>query len=320
MVTAGTRSRARRGRCVRSRATSVSGFACSPRRSCSCGSPTSPASAVGVLEARAARRPGRGRGLTVSGRTVCSASTSRTTARGRSTAAGATDGSCAAATWATPTTGARRTATWRSTHRSELPSRSTSPVRSVDACASRRATAGRPTTVAQLVDVDITTELELHAGEQLLRVTTEWDNRCRINVYGCGSRCPRRPTDRGRSARSRSSTVDCGRRRPDRARSARRSRPSGSSLAGGLTVVHEGVHGVRAGRPTRAARSIAMTLARCTGLLVASPDATRPLPAGTDHPRRRARSSRSASVPLRHRTSATQTRTRWWTTCWLRCW
>ncbi len=30
-----------------------------------------------------------------------------------------------------------------------------------------------------LVDVDITTTLELQAGEQLLRVTTEWDNRCR---------------------------------------------------------------------------------------------------------------------------------------------
>ena len=30
-----------------------------------------------------------------------------------------------------------------------------------------------------LVDVDVTTTLELHAGEQLLRVTTEWDNRCR---------------------------------------------------------------------------------------------------------------------------------------------
>ena len=30
-----------------------------------------------------------------------------------------------------------------------------------------------------LVDVDVTTTLELQAGEQLLRVTTEWDNRCR---------------------------------------------------------------------------------------------------------------------------------------------
>jgi hypothetical protein len=51
--------------------------------------------------------------------------------------------------------------------------------------------------------------------------------------------------------------------------------------AGGLTVVHEGVHeyelvDIRDGR----AHELAITLARCTGLLSQGPMSTRPLPAG----------------------------------------
>src|SRR6185503_20379693 len=51
--------------------------------------------------------------------------------------------------------------------------------------------------------------------------------------------------------------------------------------AGGLTVVHDGVReyeltAIRDGR----AHEIALTLARCTGLLSQMPMATRPLPAG----------------------------------------
>jgi alpha-mannosidase len=132
-----------------------------------------------------------------------------------------------------------------------------------------------------MVDVDITTELELHAGEQMLRVTTEWNNRCRdqrVRVWfplpapadGSRAECAFAIIDRGLTAEGGPTEIGL---------------PTFPSkrfvLAGGLTVVHDGVMeyelvDLREGR----AHAIAMTLARCTGLLSQAPMSTRPLPAG----------------------------------------
>jgi alpha-mannosidase len=131
-----------------------------------------------------------------------------------------------------------------------------------------------------LVDVDVTTRLELHAGEQLLRVTTEWHNPCRdqrVRVWFPLTL----PADRSRAECSfaiveRGLTAEGG---PNEV--GLPTFPSKRFVqSGGLTVVHDGVMeyelvDVRGGL----AHALALTLARCTGMLGQGPMATRPLPA-----------------------------------------
>jgi hypothetical protein len=132
-----------------------------------------------------------------------------------------------------------------------------------------------------LVDVDVATVLELHAGERLVRVTTEWDNRCRDQRVRAWFPLPA-AADRSRA--------ECAFAIIERGLSAEGG-PTEIGLptfpskrfvqAGGLTVVHDGVMefelvDLRDG----SAHALALTLARCTGLLSQGPMTTRPLPAG----------------------------------------
>jgi len=132
-----------------------------------------------------------------------------------------------------------------------------------------------------LVDVDVTTSIELHAGERLLRVTTEWNNACRDQRGRVWFPLPE-PADRSRA--------ECSFAIIERGLAAEGG-PTEIGLptfpskrfvqAGGLTVVHDGVLeyelvDIQDGN----AHAIALTLARCTGLLSQAPMTTRPLPAG----------------------------------------
>jgi len=132
-----------------------------------------------------------------------------------------------------------------------------------------------------LVDVDVVTVLELRAGERLVRVTTAWDNRCRdqrVRVWFPLDE----PVDRSRA--------ECAFTVVERGLEAEGG-PTELGLptfpskrfvqAGDLTVAHDGVIeyelvDVRDG----GAHALALTLARCTGLLSQGPMPTRPLPAG----------------------------------------
>ena len=132
-----------------------------------------------------------------------------------------------------------------------------------------------------LVDVDISTTLEVGAGEPLVRVETSWTNRSRdqrvrvtfpLPAPAIASRaeCVFAVVERGLEAEGGPTELGLP------------TFPSKRFVqAGGLTVVHDGVReyeltDVRDGR----AHELAITLARCTGLLSQLPMATRPLPAG----------------------------------------
>ena len=132
-----------------------------------------------------------------------------------------------------------------------------------------------------LVDVVVTTALELRAGEPFVRVETAWDNRTRDQRVRVVLPLPE-PAARSRA--------ECAFTIVERGLVAEGG-PTELGLAtypakrfvqaGGLTVVHDGVHeyelvDIDDGR----ARTLALTLARCTGLLSQGPMATRPLPAG----------------------------------------
>ncbi len=131
-----------------------------------------------------------------------------------------------------------------------------------------------------LVDVDVTTRLEFHAGEQLLRVRTEWHNPCRdqrVRVWFPLAS----PADRSRAECSfaiveRGLTAEGG---PNEIGVP--TFPSKRFVqSGGLTVVHDGVLeyelvDVRGGL----GHAVALTLVRCTAMLGQGPMATRPLPA-----------------------------------------
>src|SRR5581483_92829 len=130
-----------------------------------------------------------------------------------------------------------------------------------------------PVTVGgPLVDVEVRTLLELHAGERLLRVTTEWDNRCRDQRVRAHFPLPH-PDDRSRA--------ECAFAVVERGLSAEGG-PTETGLptfpskrfvqSGGLTIVHDGVVeyelvDIDRGR----SHAIAITLARCTGLLSQGP-------------------------------------------------
>ncbi|MEY2571786.1 MAG: 2-O-(6-phospho-alpha-D-mannosyl)-D-glycerate hydrolase [Acidimicrobiaceae bacterium] len=128
---------------------------------------------------------------------------------------------------------------------------------------------------------EVITTLELQAGERLVRFTVAWDNQCRDHRVRAWFPLP---------SPAATSRAECAFAIVERGLTAEGG-PSEVGLptfpsrrfvqAGGLTLVHEGlleyelvdVHDDRAG-------SIALTLARCTGMLSQVPMATRPLPAG----------------------------------------
>jgi alpha-mannosidase len=132
-----------------------------------------------------------------------------------------------------------------------------------------------------LTDVEIKTVLELHAGERLVRVTTEWDNRCRDQRVRAwfplptaadhsNAECSFAIVERGLTAEGGTTEIGLP------------TFPSKRFVqAGGLTLVHDGVmeYELIDVRDERA-HAIALTLARCTGLLSQGPMTTRPLPAG----------------------------------------
>ncbi|HEV3226267.1 MAG TPA: hypothetical protein VGZ52_05515 [Acidimicrobiales bacterium] len=132
-----------------------------------------------------------------------------------------------------------------------------------------------------LLDTDVVTTLELRAGERLVRVETSWTNRTRDQrvrvtfplprpAAGSTAECVFGVVERGLEAEGGPTEM------------ALATYPSKRFVrAGGLTVIHDGVReyeliDVRGGR----AHTLALTLARCTGLLSQMPMATRPLPAG----------------------------------------
>ncbi|MEY2421596.1 MAG: 2-O-(6-phospho-alpha-D-mannosyl)-D-glycerate hydrolase [Acidimicrobiaceae bacterium] len=132
-----------------------------------------------------------------------------------------------------------------------------------------------------LVEVVITTTLEVGAGEPFVRVDTHWtnttrDQRVRVTfplpepAIASHAECVFGVVERGLEAEG--GPTELGIPTFPSKRFVR---------AGGLTVVHDGVReyeltDVRSGR----AHELALTLARCTGLLSQAPMATRPLPAG----------------------------------------
>ncbi len=127
----------------------------------------------------------------------------------------------------------------------------------------------------------VTTTIELHAGEELVRFTTAWNNQVRDHRVRMWFPLVESAT---------TSQAECAFAIVERALTAEGG-PSEVGLptfpsrrfvrAGGVTVVHEGLLeyelvDIRSGR----AHAVALTLARCTGMLSRPPMATRPLPAG----------------------------------------
>jgi alpha-mannosidase len=131
------------------------------------------------------------------------------------------------------------------------------------------------------IETEVTTTLELLAGERLVRVATAWDNRSRdqrvrawfplptSTDHSCAE-CAFAVVERGLTAEGGPTELGLP------------TFPSRRFVqAGGLTVVHEGLLeyelvDVHDGQ----AHALALTLARCTGLLSQGPMATRPMPAG----------------------------------------
>jgi alpha-mannosidase len=133
----------------------------------------------------------------------------------------------------------------------------------------------------EAIDVAVTTVLELRAGERIVRVDTGWHNRCRDQRVRAVFPLPS-PTS--------SSRAECAFAVVERGLTAEGG-PTELGLptfpsrrfvqAGGLTVAHEGIPeyeliDIEGG----AARAIALTVARCTGMLSQGPMSTRPMPAG----------------------------------------
>jgi alpha-mannosidase len=133
--------------------------------------------------------------------------------------------------------------------------------------------------------VAVHTELELQAGDDLVRVSEWFDNPCRDHRLRAWFPLPQ-PTDRSRA--------ECAFAIVERGLEAEggpseRGLPTFPSRrfvqAGGLTVVHDGLLeyelvDVSGGE----ARALALTLLRCTGMLSQGPMAYRPLPAGPTTP------------------------------------
>ncbi len=133
--------------------------------------------------------------------------------------------------------------------------------------------------------VEVRTTLELRAGEDLLRVTHDLDNPCRDHrlrawfplpepAAASRAECAFGITERGLVAEGGPTEVGLP------------TFPSRRFVsAGGLTVAHEGLLeyelvDVDATSDRPAARHLALTLLRCTGVISRGPMATRPVPAG----------------------------------------
>jgi mannosylglycerate hydrolase len=153
--------------------------------------------------------------------------------------------------------------------------------------------------------VEITTTIEIRAGEALVRVTTELDNRCRDHRLRVWFPLPE-PTNRSRA--------ECAFAEVERGLTAEGGPnewgvptfPSRRFVqAGGLTVVHDGLleyelvdirsdddtpleasYSVEASAQPDDARAhaLALTLLRCTGIISQGPMASRPWPAGPPTP------------------------------------
>jgi len=132
--------------------------------------------------------------------------------------------------------------------------------------------------------VEVTTTLELHAGDDLLRVHVELDN------HGLRDHRLRVHLPLPRSAAS--SIAECAFGTVERGLTAEGG-PTEQGLAtypsrrfvtaGGLTVAHEGLleyELVDLDGQAEGAATLAVTLLRCTGMLSQGPMTTRPLPAG----------------------------------------
>jgi hypothetical protein len=136
------------------------------------------------------------------------------------------------------------------------------------------ATGARATTTKP---VEVTTTIELHAGESLVRVTTRFDNTCRDHRVRAHFPLPDRAT---------TSHAECAFTVVERGLTAEGGAseqplptyPSRRFVkAGGLTVVHEGLLEYElVGEGT----TLALTLIRANGWLSRGPMATRPEPAG----------------------------------------
>ncbi|HEY4375798.1 MAG TPA: hypothetical protein VGM93_01515, partial [Acidimicrobiales bacterium] len=143
------------------------------------------------------------------------------------------------------------------------------------------------------VVLEVTTTLELRAGEDFLRVSVELDNQARDHRLRAWFPLPE-PADR--------STAECAFGTVDRGLVAEGG-PTEVGLAtypsrrfvvaGGLTVVHEGLTeyelvdiegGAEASGEAARAHSLAVTLLRCTGMISNGPMAMRPVPAGPPTP------------------------------------
>lgn len=135
------------------------------------------------------------------------------------------------------------------------------------------------------VDVEVTTRLELHAGEAFVRVTTSFDNTARDHRLRAWFPLPERTaTSRAECAFAvveRGLTAEGG--------DSERALPTYPSRrfvqAGGLTVAHEGLLeyelvDVDDELSPASAGALAVTLLRCTGMLSQGPMSYRPLPAG----------------------------------------
>jgi alpha-mannosidase len=133
--------------------------------------------------------------------------------------------------------------------------------------------------------LEVTTTIELRAGERFVRVQSELDNRVRDHrlrawfplvrpATTSRAECAFTVVERGLEAEGGPTEL------------AMPTYPSRRFVqAGGVTVAHEGLLeyelvDVREGPHGRVANTLALTLLRCTGMLSQGPMATRPLPAG----------------------------------------
>ena len=136
---------------------------------------------------------------------------------------------------------------------------------------------------ADLTTIAVRTTLELRAGEAFVRVTVEFDNTCRDHRVRALFPLPE-PTATSHAECAfaiveRGLTAEGGPTEPGLP-----TYPSRRFVqAGGLTVAHEGLveyELVDLDEQRATARSLAVTLLRCTGMLSQGPMRSRPLPAG----------------------------------------
>ena len=135
-------------------------------------------------------------------------------------------------------------------------------------------------------EIEVSTTLELHAGERLVRVNTQFENRCRNHRLRAVFPLPQP---------SMTSQAECAFAIVERGLQAEGG-PSEKGLptfpsrrfvkAGGLTVMHEGLleYELIEIDPERGAKALALTLLRATGVLSQIEMSYRPVPAGPHTP------------------------------------